>query len=188
MLREIAKYLRDNGIRAYIVSELTHLYPRPPEISDNEYFLKLSLCCVERCDIYVFIFFRGVTLNVTEDLEALDQGPIVEFKHAWDYCNRTENNRPCLVVFDSYTRMRSCSSLFKGLCETFYKRKYVDQRIIEVPISNDLLLKQLKKEILGFCLAEYAEYAYRKGLNLATFMQALMASRVDEKGFEGENA
>jgi len=181
MLLEIAKYLRDNGIRAYIVSELSHLYPRPPEISDDEYFLKLSLHCVERCDIYVFIFFRGVTLNVTDDLEALDQGPIVEFKHAWDYCNRTKSDRPCLVVFDSCTRMHSCSSLFKGLCRTFYKRRYVDQRIIEVPTSNALLLKQLKKEVLGFCLAEYAEYAYREGLNLAAFMQALMTSREIKK-------
>jgi len=156
-LLDISRSLRGWGIRAFTAKEYgePRLAKQPSEDQDV-YNTRVSFWCVENCDIAVFVFFRGITIDVTANLESLDQGPIIEFTHLCEL----KRNIPILLVFDSRVRMNSMSSLFRGLVKTELYDSYVPQLVVE-PNSPEKIMQDIKRGIFGFCLAEYAEYAKR---------------------------
>lgn len=181
VLKEIAKYLRGQHIRAYIVKEMEKQFPRKPNITDDQYNYELSMYAVEKCDIAVFLFLRARLLGVEDNLEAFDQGVVLEFQK---FCQRLEHKKEneksikkCVLIFDSLTRYRGASSLLRGLTQR--ATKYVAQRIIEVKPNASLseILSEMKEEIYGYCLAQYAEYA--KAVKRYAFPQFLAALHED---------
>lgn len=179
VLKQFAERLRKHGIRAKYVQEFQKEFPRKPGQSEEEYNHDLSMYAVERADICVFIFFQAKTIGVYENLESFDQGPVMEFDH---FCETSNFSKRALFVFDSVTRSQKSSSLLRGrikkLKNEYEKRgkeDYITQTVIE-PIRPSDVLNEIFREIRGFCLNAYSDYALNiKKYTLWEFLDAIEA-------------
>ena len=149
-LQDFASFLCNRGINAYIVDDYDCGIPHEPG-------LDASLACVEACDLAVFVFFTGETINVDQHLECFDQGPMIEFAYL---CLCKKEKTAVQVVFETEDRGSFSSSLLGQLVRkspVLAKEKYpIDYPEIDGKTKEERLAA-MKDEIRAFCVEEYSK-------------------------------
>jgi len=165
-LTSLSRHLRRKGIRAHICEEYANFHcPRKEGESQDAYNTRASFYCTEKCDMAIFVLFRGVTIDVDADLESLDQAISSELTHLYD----SKRKIPIQFIFDSATRAKFTSSVFRGLLQSPLLQDYVHQKVIEAGTEEEAM-KDIKSGALGFCLSEYADYADRAFMGLTKLL------------------